>query len=162
MDGMIRLRLRIPKQLTTFTYNLETDKENGIESSDNSDNWPNWRTSWRRMKRVYRIIRWRVFKQLTWFTYTLEMKEDDQMRCSKNWPTSRTICRRMKRLGWTDERDEEDGYAPIVQSQVGSNLVLTKPWPWRIKMPLILNNESEDSVTPDNWLETESREEIIY
>ena len=72
------------KQLTKFTYILETDEEDGMGWS------------------------MRIFKQLTKFTYILDTDEEDGMgwsdeRPSNNWPSSRTNWRRMKRMGWNDQ-----------------------------------------------------------
>ena len=158
-DGMIRWE--IFKQLTKFTYSLETDEEDGMGWSDErySNNWPSSRTFWRRMKGMDGMIRWEILKQLTKFTYCLETDEgdgwDDQMRdiktidqvhvrsgdrwrgwdgmirweiskqltkftysletdeengmgwsderYSNNWPSSRTPWRRMKKMGWDDQ-----------------------------------------------------------
>ena len=51
-DGMIRWEPL--KQLTGFTYKLETDEEDGMGWSDerSKNNWPISRTCWRRMKRM--------------------------------------------------------------------------------------------------------------
>ena len=121
------IRWEVFKQLTKFTYELETDEEDGMGWSDerSSNNWPSSRTSWRQMKRmgwdhqmrtsnnwpssrtfwrrIKRMMRWELFKQLTKFTYFLETDAEDRMRrsyerSSNNWPNSRTHWRRMKRM----------------------------------------------------------------
>ena len=107
MKGIIRWR--VFKQLTKFTYSLETDDEDRMGWSDDeySNNWPSWRTGWRQRKRMMirghksidlvhvrsaedgwrgwnRMIRWRVFKELTKSTYCLKTdEEDDQIRDHK-------------------------------------------------------------------------------
>ena len=63
------------KQLTKFTYFLETDEEDGIGWSDERswNNWPSSRTVW-----WWMMVKWRVFKRLR-FTYMLEMDEEDEI-----------------------------------------------------------------------------------
>ena len=83
-DGMIRWEVAF-KQVTKFTYFLQTDEEDGM-------------------------IRWEVFKQLTKSTYFLETDEEDGMgwsdeRSSNSWPRSRTSWRQTKEdgMGWSNE-----------------------------------------------------------
>ena len=103
-DGMIRWE--IFKQLTKFTYILETNEEDRMGWSDErySNNWTSSHTSWRWMKRMGwddqeifkqltkftyilddgwrgrdRMIQWEIFKQSTKFTYNLETDEEDRM-----------------------------------------------------------------------------------
>ena len=93
-DGMIRWE--IVKQLTKFTYSLETDEEDGMGWLDAKfwNNWPSSRTGWRRMEKMgcndqtrylktidqvhvlagdgWRgwdgMIRWEILKQLTTYS----------------------------------------------------------------------------------------------
>ena len=101
------IRWEIFKQLTKFTYPLETDKEDRMEWSDEktSNNWPSPRTFW---WMDGGMIRREVFKQLTKFTYPLETDKKDRMRrsdekSSNNWANSRTF------WWWTEGWDGMDG-----------------------------------------------------
>ena len=124
-DGMIRPE--ILNQLTKFTYQLETDEEDGMRWSDRDIKNTKIRTSWRWMKRMgwddkmrdlkpidqdhvlprdgWRgwdgMIRWEILNQLTKFTYFLETDEedgDDQMRDLKP----------IDKITYSLETDEED------------------------------------------------------
>ena len=124
-DGMIRPE--ILNQLTKFTYQLETDEEDGMGWSDRDIKNTKIRTSWRWMKRMgwddkmrdlkpidqdhvlpgdgWRwdgMIRWEILNQLTKFTYHLETNEEDGTGWSdRDFKNTKFTC--------ILETDEEDG-----------------------------------------------------
>ena len=101
-DGMIRWE--VFKQLTRFTYFLETDKEDGWSDERSSNNWSSSRTRWRQMRRGWDgMTRWEVFKQLTKFTYLLETDEEDGM----GW--SDEVFKQLTKFTYELKTDKEDG-----------------------------------------------------
>ena len=101
-DGMIRWG--VLKQLTKFTYWLETDQGNGIGWSDKGIQKIDQFTYFLKTEEEGRVIRWEVFKQLTKFTYSLETEEADGIGWSDggysiNLQSTRTAWKRMKGMG---------------------------------------------------------------